>query len=144
VDLYCKKVSLSPLWILHYPKANILVIECFIFLYRLPKLVELSSVAILLYWLSKLVNLSNVVVVYIFYYSNLYHIGIVTAVAVSSLIGILVGGVVIILEEVAVIIVKTIASVALIVVISVYCFLKGFTLVGIFRFAKGVFASFAL
>lgn len=33
---------------LHYPKVDILVTECFIFPYRLPKLVELS-VTILLY-----------------------------------------------------------------------------------------------
>ena len=59
-----------PLWILHYPKADILVTECFILPYRLPKLVELSRVAILPYWLSKLVDLSSVAVVCILCHSN--------------------------------------------------------------------------
>jgi hypothetical protein len=92
-----------------------------------PKLVELS-VAILPDWLC---------------YGNLYLVGIVTAVAVSGLICILSGGVVIILE-IVVIVLKIIANAALIVIISVRCFLRGFTLVGIFCFSKGVLAGFAL
>lgn len=128
MDLHRKKVSLPPLRILHYPKADILVTECFIFPYRLPKLVELS-VAILLYRLC---------------YGNLYLVGIITAVAVSGLIYIFVGGGVVILGEVVVIIFRVIANVALVVIISVRCFLGAFTLVGIFCFSKGVLASFAL
>jgi hypothetical protein len=44
-DLYRKKVSLSLLGILHYPKADILVAECFVLPYRLSKLIQLSGVA---------------------------------------------------------------------------------------------------
>jgi hypothetical protein len=142
VDLHHKKVSLPPLWILHYLKADILVTECFILPYRFPKLVKLS-VTILLYWLFKLVNLSIVAGVYVLRYSNLHLVGIVTAVAVSSLIYILVSSVVIILK-VTVIVLRVIANVALIVIISIRCFLRGFTLVGIFCFSKGVLAGFAL
>jgi hypothetical protein len=47
-DLHRKKVSLSPLGILHYPKADILVAKCFALPYRLSKLIQLSSVAGLL------------------------------------------------------------------------------------------------
>ena len=143
MDLHYKKVSLPSLQILDYPKADILITECFILPYRLPKLAKLS-VAILLYWLSKLVNPSIVAGVCVLCHSNLHLVGIVTAVVVSSLICILVGGIVIILREVAIIILRVIANVALVVIISVYCFLRVFTLVGIFYFFKGVLASFAL
>jgi hypothetical protein len=78
-------------------------------------------------------------------HGNLHLVGIVTAVAVSSLIYIFfVGGGVVILREIVVIIFRVIANVALVVIISVRCFLGAFTLVGIFCFSKGVLAGFAL
>jgi hypothetical protein len=122
VDLH-HKVSLSLLWILHYPKADILITECFIFLYCLPKPVELS-IAILLYWLC---------------YSNFYLFSIVTTVVVSDLIYIFVGGNIVILGEVVIVF-----RVALVVIISICCFLGAFTLIGIFCFSKGVLTGFAL
>jgi hypothetical protein len=117
VNLYHKQASLPLLWILHYPKANILVIKRFILLYSLLKLVKLSSVTNLFYYLSKFVNLSNLAIIYILCYINFSLVRIVTAVVVSAYIRIFVSSVVVIVEKVIVIILRTIASVAVIIVI---------------------------
>jgi len=76
-------------------------------------------------------------------YSNLYLINTITAIVVSSLICILVNSVVVIFK-VAIIVLKVIANIAFVVIIFVYCFLKVFTLFGIFCIFKGVLASFTL
>jgi hypothetical protein len=154
-DLYHKKVSLSLLRILHYPKIDILIAEYFA-LYRLSKPIQLSGITGLLHRLSRLVDLGSVKVVNILCHSNIYIFGgAVTAVIASILVNLFVGLVVRVKEVINVelkaivsvaiiVIIKAIINVVLSVIIFASALLSLFSLIYFFCFAKGVLTSFTL
>jgi len=161
VDLYSKKVSLSPLRVLHNLKTNVLIIKRFILPLCLLKLAKLSGVRVLVKQLSTLVKLSRIALVRILYYSNICPVAIIAAIRAAILVHVFVGSAVValiilkveedivvgsgVVASIAIIVaLGLVVSVAIIVVITMRCLPRVCFLISLFSLAERVFANFAL
>lgn len=81
--------------------------------------------------------------VYIFGHNNIGPVSIITAVLIYALICVFVKEAVV-AKEVVIVVLGTIANIALIVIIFIYCSLKAFKFIGIFCSARKILTGFTL